>query len=114
MRDGSRLQSRIVDSGGLLSVHVDRDYDVPGIDWTKVRTIVDIGSHVGSLCVWAGLRAPNAQVLAVEPNPETFELLIRNINRNGLQSRVHAINVAVADKPGTAYLNWSATPWERE
>src|SRR5437660_728608 len=29
MRDGSQMRSRIVDSGALLSIHVDRDYDVP-------------------------------------------------------------------------------------
>jgi FkbM family methyltransferase len=104
MSDGSNVRSRILDSGGLLSVHIARDYDVPNMDWDTVRTIVDIGSHVGSFVVWAGLKAPNAKILAVEPNAETFQFLAENIVRNGLQGRVHAINAAVADKPGTASL----------
>lgn len=104
MRDGSFLRSRIVDSGGLLSVHVDRDYDVPGVNWPRVRTIVDIGAHVGSFTVWAARRALNARIFAVEPNPETFQLLIENINRNGLQNRVNAVNAAVADAAGTVEL----------
>jgi len=104
MRDGSRIRSRIVDSGGLLSVHIDGDYDVNGFDWSHARTIVDIGAHVGSFTVWAGRRAPKARVLAVEPNPETFELLIENIDRNGLARRVNAVNAALADTDGTVHL----------
>ncbi len=72
MRDGSRVSSRIADAGGLLSVHVDRDYDIPGFDWANDNTIVDIGAHVGSFTVWAALRSPNAELLAVEPNPQEF------------------------------------------
>ena len=104
MRDGSRVRSRIVDSGGLLSVHVDGDYDIHGLDWSAARTIVDIGAHVGSFTVWAGRRAPEARVLAVEPNPATFALLVENIDRNGLAKRVNAVNAALADSAGTVQL----------
>jgi FkbM family methyltransferase len=104
MRDGSRMRCRIADGGGLLSVHVDRDYDIPGIDWPNVRTIVDIGAHVGGFTVWAALRAPAARCLAVEPNPETFSMLVRNIRDNGLSDRVTAVNAAVAGAPGTGSL----------
>ena len=104
MRDGSRVRCRILDSGGLLSVHVDRDYDVPDIDWKHLDTIVDVGAHVGSFTIWAALRAPQARCLAIEPNPETFALLVRNIHDNGLQDRVKAVNAAVGAKAGTAKL----------
>jgi FkbM family methyltransferase len=93
-----------MDSGGLLSVHVDRDYDIPGFDWSKARTIVDLGAHVGSFTVWAARRSPKAQLLAVEPNPETFQLLLRNLHDNGLQDRVNAVNAAVGATAGTASL----------
>lgn len=104
MHDGSRIRARIVGAGGLLSVHVDRDYDVPGVEWSGARTIVDIGAHVGSFTVWAALRSPQARLLAVEPNPDTFSLLRQNIVDNGLQQRVTAILAAVGDKPGTGRL----------
>lgn len=104
MRDGSRIRCRILDSGGLLSVHVDRDYDLPGFDWSKARTVVDIGAHVGSFTVWASRRSPGARVLAVEPNPETFPLLVRNIDDNELQGRVTVLRAAVGTSPGTAGL----------
>jgi FkbM family methyltransferase len=98
------VRCRIVDAGGLLSVSVDRDYDVPGIDWNGLRTIVDIGAHVGTFTVWAAVRSPNARILSVEPNPETFRLLQRNIRDNGLEERVVAVNAAVGAAPGTGTL----------
>jgi FkbM family methyltransferase len=104
MRDGSRMLARVVDSGGLLSVHADRDYDVPGINWRDVRTIVDIGAHIGSFTVWAARRAPDARCLAVEPNPATFRLLGENVRANGLGERVILVNAAVAGKAGTGSL----------
>ncbi len=104
MRDGSHVRCRIVDGGGLLSVHVDRDYEVSGVEWSKVRTIVDIGAHVGTFTIWAALRSPQARCLAVEPNPNTFALLVENIRENGLQERVTAVNAAAGPRPGIGRL----------
>ncbi len=108
MRDGSRVRSRIVDGGALLSVHVDRDYEVPGVDWSAAETIVDIGAHVGSFTVWAALRSPKARLLAVEPNPETFELLAGNIRGNGLDDRVCAVKAALGAAEGIGSLELMA------
>ena len=108
MRDGSAINSRIVDAGALLSVHMDSDYDIPGVAWSAARTIVDIGAHVGCFTVWAARRAPHARLLAVEPNPETFQLLVQNIRSNGLEDRVVAINAAVGVEAGTAQLDFVA------
>ena len=104
LRGGSVVRCRIVDAGGLLSVNVDRDYDVPGIDWAGLGAIVDIGAHVGTFTVWAASRSPRARILAVEPNPETFAFLERNIRDNGLQDRVVAVNAAVGPESGVATL----------
>jgi FkbM family methyltransferase len=104
MRDGSRVKCRIVDSGGLLSVHVDRDYEVPGFDWSNARTIVDVGAHVGSFTIWAALRSPSARFLAIEPNPETFLLLSQNISDNSMLNRVSAVNAAAGVHSGLATL----------
>jgi FkbM family methyltransferase len=104
LRGGSVVTCRIVDAGGLLSVNVDRDYDVPGVDWDRLKSIVDIGAHVGTFTVWAASRSPRARILSVEPNPETFAFLEKNIRDNGLQDRVVAVNAAVGAEPGAATL----------
>ena len=104
LRDRSVVRCRIVDAGGLLSVNVDRDYDVPGLDWATLRTIVDVGAHVGSFTVWAAMRSPRARILAIEPNPETFAFLEQNVRDNGLQERVVAVNAAVGPQSGAGTL----------
>jgi FkbM family methyltransferase len=98
------VRCRIADSGSLLSVHVDRDYDVPGFDWKRARSIVDVGANVGSFTVWAANRAPGARFVAVEPNPRTYGFLRQNVLENGLQDRVKVLNVAVGTEPGWAGL----------
>lgn len=104
LRDGSVVRCRIVDAGGILSVSVDRDYDVPGVDWGALRTILDVGAHVGAFTVWAAMRSPGARILAVEPNPDTFALLQRNIRDNGLENTVVAVNAAVGSESGAGTL----------
>ena len=104
MRDGALMRCAIADSGGLLSVYADRDYEIPGVDWSQVNTVVDIGAHVGSFSVWAARRAPRARCLAVEPNPRTFGLLQANLKDNGLDRRVTAINAAIGPAAGSGRL----------
>jgi FkbM family methyltransferase len=72
--------------------------------WASARTIVDVGAHVGSFTVWAGRRAPKARILAIEPNPATFRLLMHNIQENHLEGRAMAINAAVSDFTGAGGL----------
>jgi FkbM family methyltransferase len=52
---------------------------------------VDVGAHVGLLTL-AGARAvgPHGRVLALEPTPATFELLVRALAINGVGGRVLA------------------------
>ncbi len=42
-------------------------------------TIVDIGANVGSFVTWARMRGPGSTIHAYEPNPGTFEMLVRNV-----------------------------------
>ncbi len=94
----------MVDGGGPLSVYADGDYDIPGMDWAGMRSIVDIGAHVGSFSIWAAARAKQAQFVAVEPNPQTFQRLVANIRANNLQDRVRTVNAAVGTEEGTGQL----------
>ena len=55
-------------------------------------TFVDVGAHIGNHTVY--MARSGAEVVAVEPHPETFRLLRANIARNGVAGSVRAINVA--------------------
>ena len=69
---------------------------------------VDVGAHVGYYSVLAGrLVGPRGLVLAFEPNPRNYELLLANVWRNGL-TNVACFPWAVSDQTGFTDLYLSA------
>jgi FkbM family methyltransferase len=103
MSDGSRIRCRVRDCGDWISVYVHDDYAIQ-IPWPELRSIVDIGACVGSFTVWAGRMAPNARLVAVEPNPDVIPYLDDNIRGNQLQGRTTILECALGSSPGLASL----------
>jgi len=67
-------------------------------------TFLDVGAHVGYFSCLAGrLVGPHGLVLAFEPHPRNYELLLANAWRNGL-TNVVAVPWAVTDSNGFAEL----------
>lgn len=44
----------------------------------NVRTAIDIGAHIGSWSCYLARRYPEAQIAAIEPNPDNFAMLAHN------------------------------------
>lgn len=61
--------------------------------------IIDCGSHIGMSILYAKTLYPDAQVIGFEPAPGNFDLLSKNIQRNGLK-KVVLFNKAVGNKEG--------------
>jgi FkbM family methyltransferase len=59
---------------------------------------IDIGANVGTYTIWAA--ELGAEVIALEPAPDTFELLRENVALNGYQ--VTMVRAAAGDHCGTA------------
>jgi FkbM family methyltransferase len=60
--------------------------------------VVDGGSNIGFFALFAaGLLGENGCVFAFEPDPETFLLLRRNVERNGMTGMVQLEEKALAD-----------------
>jgi FkbM family methyltransferase len=70
----------------------------------KGLIILDIGANVGAFAVWANLRWPHSQIHAYEPHPETFRMLLRNVE--GL-TNIMCHNVAVYPSEKRQELFWS-------
>jgi FkbM family methyltransferase len=66
--------------------------------------VVDIGANIGAFTLDAAAHYPAAIVHAYEPDPQTCQVLQRNIDANGLSSRVRIWNEAVAGESGTLRL----------
>lgn len=62
----------------------------------KDDVVVDIGAHIGDFSIFANIQ--NASyVYAIEPDPDTYKLLIKNINLNNIKNII-SLNKAVTDK----------------
>ena len=83
------------------------DYE-PAAD-SDAKVILDLGSNIGLSVLYFHICCPEALIVAVEPDPETFRRLELNTKR---LSRVRLVNVAVAGESGTVELYSSAHSWE--
>jgi len=72
-------------------------------------TFVDIGAHVGYHSLRAAARVgPAGRVIAFEPHPRSFRMLLDNVHRNGLGSVITPFNAAASDADGVAWMNTDA------
>jgi FkbM family methyltransferase len=88
------------DSDGLTIL--DPNFETFMLVWFQPRkcdVFVDVGSHVGKYAVAAAkVVGEEGLVVAVEPHPETFKTLQRNVKLNYLQNVV-AVNLAAWNRP---------------
>ena len=77
----------------------------------RAPVIIDAGAHVGVATHYFKHQYPDARVLALEANPETFALLRKNVSHNGLEN-VRALHAALAPETGTIPFYASASDEE--
>lgn len=68
----------------------------------RATTFVDVGANYGFYSLLGALWNPSLRVVAFEPVPEIYSALIRNVALNGLEGRVTAYQIALADRSGSA------------
>ena len=77
------------DKGVIHQVFTRRDYDIRHMaqaaalhDWlgkqNKPPLIIDAGAHIGASAVWFAVHYPTAQIIAVEPEANNYNLLYQN------------------------------------
>jgi FkbM family methyltransferase len=70
--------------------------------------IVDVGAEIGTDTIsFSRSIGPTGKVIAIEAQPQTFELLLKACEANGL-SNVSPLNVAVASEPGMVRITSDA------
>ena len=80
------------DADTLETVFVEEEY-APLHDLPDVKLVIDCGANVGYSAAWFLSQFPNCRVLAVEPDPENFSILQRNMA--GYGDRVTLIRAGV-------------------
>jgi FkbM family methyltransferase len=64
---------------------------------------IDVGAYVGFYSLLAGHANPEGRVLALEPHPQAFERLTRNVSINSVRN-VECVNAAADDVEGAGEL----------
>lgn len=104
-RNGMVLHQGPRDSGGFLFLEIFANGCYRrGLPPALKGDVVDIGANIGAFTLDAATRYPAATVHAYEPDPETCAVLRRNVEANGLSSRVRVWNEAVAGEAGSLRL----------
>lgn len=70
---------------------------------TESTTFIDIGAHIGYFTVYAAnLLGDSGKIVSVEPNPEYYDYILKNIQLNNLGDKVRTFQLALSSKPGKA------------
>ena len=95
------VRSKIVRYGDFVQMHSMVAY-VEQLQRSAV--IIDVGAHHGAYAIVLGkiLEKNNIQgkIIAVEPNPVSFDVLEKNVKLNGLENTIYCERVAVSDRAG--------------
>jgi len=71
------------------------------------ETIVDAGANIGLASVYYANRYPNARIVAVEPEPSNFDVLLRNVSS---YSNIFPVRAALWHRNGHVALNGEQGP----
>lgn len=108
---GTQVVFRGADVLALKEVLVDREYALvlPRLAGTVAPRVLDVGAHIGLFSLWLLKEYPQAQVLSVEADPRTYDILTRNVAAaRATGARWDALNAAAWDKDGRE-LRFSGT-----
>jgi FkbM family methyltransferase len=64
----------------------------------NVQTVIDLGANIGLASLYLAYNYPACKVLCVEPNPETYELLNKNVSKLSRSGRCKTLKAAVWDR----------------
>jgi len=77
--------------GMFSEIFIDQNYYFPAT--AEAISIIDCGTNIGVSLLYFRTQAPNAQIIAFEPNPHTFALVSQNVAANNLQVTLHNVGL---------------------
>ena len=73
--------------------------------------IIDVGAHIGTFSILSSLKYRSSRIISIEPNPESYSILDRNIRSNQL-TNIYPIEAALNSQAGPVMLYLSTENWE--
>ena len=75
----------------------------------RTDVLIDVGANIGITCISAVKLGLAAKAIAIEPEPQNYARLVKNVNDNGLTAHITCIQAAVSDVGGQAFMELSPT-----
>ena len=94
--EGMDFEFRNCDATAVKEVLVDEEYDFLRVFLKNCSApvIVDVGAHIGTFSLWAYQQNSKAHLLMVEASPDSYEVLLRNVERNFSADQYKILNKA--------------------
>jgi FkbM family methyltransferase len=105
------LRSATPDVRVLRSIFGHGVYNLPIPIADDVSTVIDLGAYTGISTLYFALRYRSSRILALEPDPQNFACLLRNLAAAPAHERVTAVHACVADYNGAAGFGQPARSW---
>src|SRR5687767_864934 len=87
------LRSNTTDPGIFGQVFIARQYEIPYS--FEPKTIIDAGANTGLSALYFADRFPNANIIALEPDKDNFEIALQNTKNN---SRIKMMQKEMSQK----------------
>ena len=80
------------------------EYELDQMNFDEGDVVVDIGANVGMVSCYLAKKFPFIKILSFEPNPITYDLLLRNIQLNDIHNiKPNNIGVSANSEPIIIY-----------
>jgi FkbM family methyltransferase len=76
---------------------------IPEFQPKNCSSVIDIGANEGFYTLYMKSRNPGLRIISVEPVPDTFQILTRNIKANGFDD-IQTVQAAVREKNGSGKI----------
>ena len=86
-----------------------RFYEIPDVLRSRVRTVLDLGAHVGMTALFQLDALPGVRVVCVEPSPHNAALLRENLQT--FSDRTTVVEGAIGGQSGEVHLDVGGWSW---
>ena len=94
----------------LNEIYLDRVYDVPGVDFKRCTSVLDLGANMGIFALYIASKNSGAQIHCFEPEATNFKFLQRNLSANNVRASTYPY--AVSSSSGIGHLSIKGTSAE--
>ncbi len=84
---------------------------IPEFEASEQAMIIDVGAHIGTFSFLSIANRKATKVFALEPNSESYSILLRNVKANKLEQKIITIPKALSDVSGKEQLYLDAENW---